>query len=173
MRSFADGLREALARPSPAKVNRAELIADVLAQPHVRQALRHPVINRQDQVPLVAGASEGRDTTTHIDERVPERFPHPAGGSYSPDPFLHVHETVEKDAMDRHGLSYHDAHYGVAIPIEAATVEASGIPRSAYNAHMTGAFAHIKGKKADRSPPNLYDQPYREMGQMHLLGDRR
>lgn len=160
----------------------------VLSRPEVQRAIAYGRVNRRGHVPLLAGADEHDDSLSHVDSRFPTAFPRGDGTMYSPDPHLHVHETVEKwvqehgaepGIMERLGLTpddvttnspdgkprikYRAAHYKFATPAEKASVEADSVRWAAHNAHIAGAYgALIKGQPVEGTPTTLYDRPYRD-----------
>jgi strawberry notch-like protein/NTP hydrolase family protein/inorganic pyrophosphatase-like protein/ADP-ribosyltransferase-like protein len=76
------------------------LVDALLAEPEVAAAIANPKINDKNDVPYMAGASNGDDRTTNYDKRLP-RTATVSGVTFDPAIPANVHETVEKAAMER------------------------------------------------------------------------
>jgi len=150
---------------------------DILATPHVKEAIENPRINRQNDVPYGAGADD-EGPVTNIDRHVPSAETI-NGLTFDPAEPANVHEQVEREVMRRliaaaeqekgHALTddevhaiYLKAHREFATPAEKQWVETRLGPGSwpHYQHRWNGWLAHIEHEKPERPPPNLYLKPY-------------
>lgn len=123
-------------------------------------ALRTAVkVNRKHDVPYLGGCSrDGK--TVYIDRHVPRSFTS-RGRKIDAEPYLILHEAVERSLLIHLGLEYQFAHQ-LALRIEQAAVRAAGISWHDYN-----AFTQQHAKRADdetirRPPLDLDLEPYRD-----------
>ncbi len=121
--------------------------------------LKRVKVNRSYDVPYLAGYSrDGRHI--YIDRAQPKTFV-TDGRRVQVEPFLILHESVEKSLVDQLGLKYQFAHQ-IALRIEKAAVHDAGIPRREYDAFMQ---KYIKVAEEDpdlRIPPDLDLKPYKD-----------
>src|SRR5258705_675021 len=80
--------------------------------------------DRRHDIPYLAGYSRNAKTI-YIDRHLPKSFVF-RGRRIMTDPFLILHEQVEKELMDRLGLRYLHAHQ-IATRAEEAAVRAIGV----------------------------------------------
>jgi hypothetical protein len=134
-------------------------ISGAMLRDAVAGVLRHVKLDRSYDVPYLAGYSrDGR--TIYIDQDLPRTFRF-RGRRVAVDPFLVLHEAVEKALADRLGLVYQFAHQ-IALRVEQAAVRDSGIDWDAYDAFMQ---RYIKEAEEDREyeiPPDLDLEPYED-----------
>jgi hypothetical protein len=127
-------------------------------------------INNKDDVPYVAGASEGSDPTINIDKRVPRYDPNfvdkndNMGDIYK---YLSVHEQTEKPLMQQ-GMPYDQAH-AQATAAEKAAVQADGMPWDKYTNVIDGYAKETENEHPTHTPPDLFQGPYQQNGDMSLL----
>ena len=124
----------------------------------IKSAAASPKINREFDVPYLAGSSnDGR--TVYIDKRVPHELV-VKGKSFDPAPALAAHELAEHSAMMK-GKSYVAAHREDGLPAERKVVEASGVDWLAYQEQMHKLAENVtEPEKAKNPPPDLYLKPY-------------
>ncbi len=128
--------------------------------------LRSAKINRADNVPYLAGASKTKSgLPVNIDSRVPKEIT-VKGKTFSPDPFLLVHELKEYSLMLT-GMPYHKAH-GIALKAERAAVERTGIDWKGYQEVMHKLAEKIEKLPHPRIPKYLYIKPYSHWEQHEL-----
>lgn len=124
-----------------------------------RAVLKRVKVNRTFDVPYLAGYSKD-GKTIYIDCDLPKTFAngrkrHPA------DPFVILHESVEKALVDQLGLVYQHAHQ-IALRVEQAAVRDAGISWRKYDAFMQ-KYIKLAGERPDlRIPPDLDLKPYRD-----------
>ncbi len=139
-----------------------EVLLDVV------QAIRRRVraVNRKYDVPYIAGYSkDGR--TVFIDRHLPRSFRW-LTKRVRVDPFLLVHETVEKALLDELRLHYLHAHQ-IAVRAERDAVKAAGVPWWVYQRFMKSYEKRIEEEKLLRVPPKLDLTPYRDEKDFDLL----
>ena len=119
--------------------------------------MAHVRLDRTWDIPYLAGYSlDGK--TVYIDRHLPKTY-HSHGRRVRVDPFLILHESVEKALVDKLGLKYQHAHQ-IALRAERASVLAAGLSWQPYNRFM---LEHIKGaahERLSRVPPKLHLKPY-------------
>jgi hypothetical protein len=161
---------------APLRTGRPQVDA-LLADPEVANAIANPKINRANDVPYEAGASQGADTTTNIDQRVPEIAQLPDGSSFPTAPPLNIHEQIEKAAMERllakfradHAREpnqaelnriYEIAHHEFAEPAEDAWYRARGLNLEMVNKFWADQNRITEHENPANPPANLYKKPY-------------
>jgi hypothetical protein len=75
------------------------------------------------------------------------------------DPFLILHEAVEKALVDKLHLHYQHAHQ-IALRAERASVAAAGLSWRPYNRFMLRFIKHAAHEQLTCVPPNLHLKPY-------------
>ena len=90
-------------------------------------------LDRRHDIPYLAGYSRN-GKIIYIDRSMPKSFMF-RGRRIKTDPFLILHEAVEKTLMDHLGLRYLHAHQ-IATRAEQAAVRASGVSWQAYDRFM-------------------------------------
>ncbi len=84
------------------------------------------------------------------------------------DPFLLLHEIVEKALLDELRSHYLHAHQ-IAVRAERDAVKAAGIPWFVYQRFMKRYQRPIELEKVTRVPRNLDLTPYRDQKDFSLL----
>jgi hypothetical protein len=84
------------------------------------------------------------------------------------EPFLLVHEILEKALLDELRLYYLHAHQ-IAVRAERDAVTAAGISWGAYQRFMKKHEKHIEEEKPERVPASLDLTPYRDERDFSLL----
>ena len=114
---------------------------------HIRAKV---TIDRSYNVPLAGGISQdGR--TVYVDRAIPDDY----------DPYLAVHEFVEKQLLDA-GIPYLPAH-AVATAAELAAVKDDGIDVDDYDAFWDRwEKVAAKHQLGDDTPPDIEKKPYTE-----------
>ncbi len=173
-------------RVNPAQTGRGQLsvpptgrgpLNALLARPDIAQAINSAPVNRANEVPYVAGASQGNDPTINIDNRVPPTAKLPSGKMFPTVEPMVIHETVEKAAMDQmiadfrqqhsrepqgqelHSI-YEAAHHEYAEPAEDAYYRQRGIDPAEANAWWAQQDKITEKADPAKAPPNLYTKPY-------------
>jgi hypothetical protein len=147
----------------------------ILDSPITRNAIDHPVINREGTVPYTAGGSVPLENPEmFVDHRFPRSFTvdslsDPVGKkvTFDPaDPFT-VHENIEQHAMGileaggmEKGPAYKYAHFKVAEPAEQAWYRANDIDQVKAEGAYAPEMAKIQKGRADRVPETLFKDPY-------------
>src|SRR5579864_2561960 len=108
------------------------LVSDAIMQQVIGQVLKDVRVSRAYDVPYLGGSS--RDGTIYIDRDLPRTF-RSDGRRVAADPFIILHEAIERAVGDRVGLSYQHAHQ-IALRVEEAAVRAAGVSWHDYNAFM-------------------------------------
>ncbi|MBF0542795.1 MAG: N-acetylmuramoyl-L-alanine amidase [Candidatus Riflebacteria bacterium] len=115
--------------------------------------------DRTFDIPYVAGYSKTNGRNIYIDRSLPIDFADPQGKRIKVDPFLVIHEAIEKAFIDEFGLCYHEAHQ-MALRIEQAGVEAAGISWKGYDDFFVKQIDLIDRKPVLRVPHDLDLTPY-------------
>jgi len=116
-------------------------------------------LERRYDIPYLAGYSRDGHVI-FIDRHMPKRFVW-RRQSIATDPFLIVHEAVEKSLIQLLGLHYLHAHQ-IALRAEQAAVRAAGIEWQAYDDFMQQYIKVIGDESLKRVPDNLDLTPYRD-----------
>jgi len=116
-------------------------------------------VDRQHDVPYLGGCSrDGK--TVYLDRNVPRSFTS-KGRRINAEPFLVLHEAVERSLLMHLGLRYQFAHQ-IALRAEQAAVRAAGISWHDYNS-FTQKYAKQADDETIRRPPVDLDlDPYRD-----------
>lgn len=151
---------------APAGVSSRQIEKYLNDQDLLRLVHRHNKIDREYDLPYLAGYSEdGR--TIYLDCHLPEIIKTELDGhkfEFDPTPFLVTHESWEKALIDRYDYKYAPAHQ-VATKMEHRQVLAAGIPISIYDGHGSKIAKYIKAaehEKIKKVPPDLDLTPYRD-----------
>lgn len=116
-------------------------------------------LDRDHDIPYLAGYSvDGR--IIYIDRDMPPSYTL-RGHKVETDPFLILHEEVEKTLIDQLGLHYLHAHQ-IATRAEQAAVRACGIVWTDYDKFMQSNVTKIGSKKISKVPADLDLKPYRD-----------
>jgi len=123
-------------------------------------------IDRSYDIPYIAGYStDGK--TIYIDKDLPEQL-EIEDKKYNVDPFLILHESVEKSLLKELDLDYQLAHQ-IALRAEIAAVKAAGIDIDIYNEFMK-KYVKIAGDKSlDNVPKDLDKTPYIQENDIYEL----
>ncbi len=143
-----------------------DIDADVLRDVVRAIGRRVKVVNRAYDIPYIAGYSVD-GTTVFIDRHLPRTF-HWLMKPVRVEPFLLVHEIVEKALLDELRLHYLHAHQ-IAVRAERDAVKASGASWWAYQRFMKQHEKHITEEKLIKVPPSLDLTPYRDEKDFALL----
>lgn len=132
----------------------------------VGSILAHRTLDRTWDIPYLAGyCRKGR--RIYIDRHLPESFLW-KGRRVAVDPFLILHEAVEKALLDELGLVYQHAHQ-IALRAEEAAVRAAGVSWRAYDRFMQDFIKEAGDERLQRIPPDLDIKPYRDEHDFKLL----
>jgi hypothetical protein len=123
-------------------------------------------LDRSHDVPYLAGYSRDGQTI-YIDCHMPRSFRY-RGRTIETDPFLILHEEVEKTLIDRLGLHYLHAHQ-IATRAEQAAVRAAGVVWRDYDRFMQKYVKVIGDERLSRVPADLDTKPYRDEHDLDLL----
>ena len=116
-------------------------------------------LDRTHDIPYLAGYSiNGK--TIYIDRDMPPSYTL-KGRKIETDPFLILHEEVEKTLIDQLGLHYLHAHQ-IATRAEQAAVRSMGIRWKEYDGFMQTHVTKIGAKKLSKVPADLDLKPYRD-----------
>ena len=148
-------------RPSRAfrrKVHREDTLLSSYQLTHaVREIMKHVRLDRTWDIPYLAGYSlDGKPV--YIDRHLPRTY-RSHGRTVRVDPFLILHESVEKSLVDHLHLHYQHAHQ-IALRTERASVAAAGLSWRPYNQFMMHFVKSASHEKLLRVPPNLHLKPY-------------
>ena len=132
------------------------------------QAIRRrvKVVNRQYDIPYIAGYSVDGDTV-FIDRHLPRTFRW-LMRTVRVEPFILTHEIVEKALLDELRLHYLHAHQ-IALRAERDAVKAAGVSWWAYQRFTKKHEKQIQEEKLVRVPPTLDLTPYRDEKDFSLL----
>src|SRR5438067_10649876 len=147
--------------------HKSEDIEDEVLLDAVR-AIRRRVrlVNREYDIPYIAGYSvDGH--TVFIDRHLPKSF-HWLMKTVRVEPFLLIHEIVEKALLDELRLHYLHAHQ-IAVRAERDAVKAAGVSWWAYQRFMKQLERQIEQEKLVKVPANLDLTPYRDEKDFELL----
>lgn len=140
------------------------LVSDAIIQQVVEAVMANVKVDRTYDVPYLGGSS--RSGTVYIDRRLPRSF-RSNGRRVSADPFIILHEAIERAVGDRLRLRYQLAHQ-IALRAEEAAVRGAGISWHDYNAFMR-KYEEVAQASFSRLPPDLDLKPYRDENDTALL----
>lgn len=123
-------------------------------------------IDRSYDIPYVAGYSRDGHTV-FIDRHMPRGFTS-GGRRIETDPFLALHEVVEKTLLDQLHLHYLHAHQ-IALRTEQAAVRAAGVSWRDYDHFTKSNEKKIGDERLVRVPRELDLTPYRDEEDFDLL----
>jgi hypothetical protein len=142
------------------------LVSATVLDEAVRAVIGQTRVDRAHDVPYLAGSSrDGR--TVYIDRHLPKTLLH-RGRRVAVDPFIVIHEVVEKLLFDRFRLIYPHAHQ-FALRLEQVAVRNAGIPWHDYNALMQRNVKRAHDERLEKLPRDLEIKPYRDEGEVELL----
>lgn len=140
------------------------LVSDAILQEVVAAIFKNARIDRSYDVPYLAGSS--RNGTIYIDRRMPKTL-QVGSRRVAVDPFVALHEAVERAVLDRLGVLYQHAHQ-IALRVEEAAVRAAGISWHDYNAFMQEQMEKVE-KNFSSLPPDLDFTPYWDKEDVEIL----
>ena len=140
------------------------LVSDAILQEVVATIFKNARIDRRYDVPYLAGSN--RKGTIYIDRRMPKTLV-VGKRRVEVDPFVALHEAVERAVGDRLGLTYQHAHQ-IALRAEEAAVRAAGISWHDYNAFMQEQMDKVE-KNFSSLPPDLDLKPYFDKEDVEIL----
>jgi hypothetical protein len=143
-----------------------DIVDDVLldAVRAIRRRVR--IVNREYDIPYIAGYSvDGH--TVFIDRHLPRSFRWLLK-TVRVEPFLLIHEIVEKALLDELRLHYLHAHQ-FAVRAERDAVKAAGVSWWAYQRFMKQHERQIEEETIVRVPGTLDLTPYRDEKDFKLL----
>jgi hypothetical protein len=123
-------------------------------------------VDRSHDIPFIAGSSKD-GKTIFIDRHLPPTFTHLLK-KIRIEPFIVVHEKVEKALLDELGLHYLHAHQ-IALRMEREAVKEAGVSWRAYQSFMKKYEKPISEEHLKKVPHNLELQPYRDEKEFSLL----
>jgi hypothetical protein len=157
-------------RPHPQGRNDT-LVSAAMLHAAVDAILQRIHLDRTYDIPYLAGYSmDGH--TIYIDRHVPKTFVS-RGRRVKVDPFLILHEAVEKSILARVGLHYQHAHQ-IALRAEEAAVRAMQVSWREYDRFMQQQIKEVDDERLIRIPPDLDIKPYRDekdFKQLHRMRD--
>src|SRR6266566_7615098 len=134
-------------------------------------------IDRDHDVPLLAAALDAGNGFYGIavDRRIPHWFTN-NGHTYDPAQFVHEHERVEHEEMEKNGAPYQEAHDKVATPWEKEQVQnyakSKGLdPESFWKEHQQFWSKHMNQANArppEKVHPHTYLGPYEDSKHPYL-----
>ena len=122
--------------------------------------------DRSHDIPYLAGYSQD-GKIIYIDRHMPPSFRY-RGRTIETDPFLILHEEVEKTLIDQLGLHYLHAHQ-IATRAEQAAVRAAGVTWRDYDRFMQKYVKTIGDERLTKVPADLDTKPYRDEHDDDLL----
>jgi hypothetical protein len=140
----------------------SDVLKDVVKA--VRRRVRR--VDHTHDIPYIAGYSVSGDTV-FIDRHLPRTFRW-ITGTVRVEPFLVLHEIVEKALLDGLRLHYLHAHQ-IAARIERDAVKAAGVPWWIYQGFMKRHEVPIEEERLLRVPNDLDLTPYRDERDFSLL----
>ena len=123
-------------------------------------------LDRKHDIPYLAGYSQD-GKTIYIDRHMPHSFRY-RGRTIETDPFLILHEEVEKTLIDQLNLHYLHAHQ-IATRAEQAAVRAAGVVWRDYDRFMQKYVKTIGDERLTKVPADLDTKPYRDEHDLELL----
>jgi hypothetical protein len=157
-------------RPAVSRVKRVgapeedTLDSDAIMQEVMAAVVKNVRVKRSYDVPYLGGSS--RAGTIYIDRHLPKSFT-TRGRRIAADPFIIIHEAIERVVGDSLKLDYQHAHQ-IALRVEEAAVRAAGVSWHDYNAFMQKNVDRA-GKQFTKLPPDLDLKPYRDEGDQEML----
>jgi hypothetical protein len=157
-------------RRSRRKVHREDtLLSNDELNHAVREIMKHVRLDRTWDIPYLAGYSlDGK--TVYIDRHLARTY-RSHGRTVRVDPFLILHESVEKALVDHLRLHYQHAHQ-IALRAEQASVKAAGLSWRPYNLFMMRFVKTAGHEKLARVPGDLHLKPYwdeRDIALVHRM----
>ncbi len=142
------------------------LVSEKMLSEAVKRILKKVKLDRSWDIPYLAGYSrDGK--TVYIDRHLP-KYLETNDKRYDVDPFLILHESVEKSLLAELGLVYQHAHQ-IALRAEEAAVRASGLSLRVYDRFMQKHIKSAGHENLKRIPPDLDIKPYHDEKDTVLL----
>jgi hypothetical protein len=144
-----------------------QVIDPTIMRDSIAAIMQQITVNRDFDIPYLAGYSKD-GKTIYIDRHLPPTMPfyHAMNNTASPtnstihvDPFLVVHESVEKALIDELNIHYQMAHE-IALNAEHAAVLSMGLSWAAYDAFMQKYIKRAASEKLIKVPKDLDLKPY-------------
>ncbi len=132
----------------------------------VKNILKRTKLDRTWDIPYLAGYSNDFKKI-FIDRHLP-KYLETSYGKYDVDPFLILHESVEKALLDELGLHYQHAHQ-IALRAEEAAVRAAGIKWKDYDNFMQTYIKSAGHENLKKIPPDLDIKPYHDEKDTKIL----
>jgi hypothetical protein len=142
------------------------LVSAEMLRNAVAKILKKIKLDRTWDIPYLAGYSRS-GKRIYIDRHLP-KYLVTENGKYNIDPFLILHESVEKSLLDSLGLVYQHAHQ-IALRAEEAAVRASGIKWKEYDDFMQKYIKTAGHEMLKKIPPDLDIKPYHDEKDTALL----
>ncbi|MDD4890221.1 MAG: hypothetical protein PHU85_09860 [Phycisphaerae bacterium] len=142
------------------------LVSAYMLDHAVDAILKRVRLDRTYDIPYLSGYS-GDGRTIYIDRHLPRSFL-TRGRRVRVDPFLILHEAVEKALLHKLHLVYQHAHQ-IALRAEEAAVRAAGVSWREYDRFMQRHVKEADDERLSRIPPNLDIKPYRDESDWQLL----
>lgn len=142
------------------------LVSGAMLNQAIGAIMSRITLDREHDIPYLAGYSrDGK--TIFIDRHLPKTFKY-RGQLVHIDPFLILHEAVEKTLIDELGLAYQHAHQ-IALRAEQALVRASGVSWREYDRVMQSYIKEVGDERLTHLPADLDLKPYRDEEDLDLL----
>lgn len=136
----------------------------MISDPRFEKEMDSPYkVDRSHDVPYVAGYSVDGGKTIYIDRHYKKMM-----GSLDTEPYVFVHEKVEKTLIDIFGLHYQEAHK-IAEHFERMVVEKDGINWSKYEKFVMDQYKRIFNENLDKLPKHLDLTPYKDEKEFKVL----
>lgn len=117
-----------------------------------------PVIDTKHNIPYLAGYSKN-SRIVYIDNRLPEFFKQRNGKIVHVWKYISIHEELEKDLIDKQGMTYHEAHE-IATAAEKTALVHAGYDWGEYERFLA-PYIKMCDKECKNVPEDLDLTPYR------------
>jgi hypothetical protein len=136
----------------------------MISDPKFAKEMDEPYkVDRAHDVPYVAGYSKDHARTIYIDRHYKKMM-----GGVDTEPYVFVHEKVEKSLIDVFGLHYQEAHK-IAEHFERMIVEKDGLDWSRYEKFVMDQYKHIYKENLEKLPKHLDLTPYKDEKEFKVL----
>ena len=126
------------------------------------------VIDRSYDIPYISGYSTDGHVI-YISRRLPRKFITTTGITVRADPYLIIHEVVEKSCMDFLAMGYNEAH-NIALAAETSRLLKDHIPPDEYYGFIWREFDILQQQEnVSRVPKDLDIRPYQEDQRQDLV----
>ena len=130
----------------------------------VKELISSVKVNETYDIPYTAGYSED-GKTIYFDKDLPKVMKMEGQDIKQ---FVILHEIVEKQLLNAKDIKYDQAHQ-LALRIEKAAVEESGISWAKYQGLWEKYIKDIEHQSIDKLPPDLDLEPYKDDHDVRLL----